>query len=161
MKKPASRLSGILTKLFLLDIVKGLLLTQSYLTKEKFTVQYPKVRPTLRPRFRGALRLIVDPEHGEELCIGCQLCEKACPDDCIVVTMEKRKDPGHNNFKTQHKSFEIDLSRCMWCDLCVEACPTAAIVSTEDYELACYNRDDMKYDITNLYGPLPKKVYTA
>ena len=156
-----SRLSDLLTKLFLLDIVKGLLLTGSYLPAKKFTVQYPRVRPRIRPRFRGALRLIVDPEHGEELCIGCQLCEKACPDFCIVVTMDKRKDPGHLNFKTKHKTFEIDLSRCMWCDLCVEVCPTAAIMTTDDFELASYNKEDMKFDITNLYGTIPKKVYTA
>ena len=156
-----SKLSNLFTKLFLLDLVKGLFLTQSYLTKTKFTVQYPKVKSQVKPRFRGALRLLIDPEHGEELCIGCQLCEKACPDYCIVVLMEKRKDPGHLNFKTRHKTFEIDLSRCMWCDLCVEVCPTGAIVSTEDYELATYDREDYKYDITQLYGDLPKKVYTS
>ena len=156
-----SRFSEALTRLFLLDFVKGMLLTQSYLTKEKFTVQYPKERLDLKPRFRGALRLIVDPEHGEELCIGCQLCEKACPDACIVVTMEKRADLGHLGFKTRHKSFEIDLSRCMWCDLCVEICPTAAIVSTEQFELACYDKEDQKYDITSLYGPIPQKHYTS
>ena len=157
----ASKLSELFTKLFLLDFVKGMVLTQSYLPKKKFTVQYPKVRPRIRQRFRGALRLLIDPEHGEELCIGCQLCEKACPDACIVVTMEKRKDPGHLAFKTRHKTFEIDLSRCMWCDLCVEVCPTAAIVSTEDFELATYNREDYKYDITKLYGLIPHKVYTS
>ena len=154
------RLSTLLSKLFLLDVVKGLLLTQSYLLKQKTTVQYPKVRPVLKERFRGALRLTRDPEYGEELCIGCQKCEKACPDACIVVTMEKRANPGHLAFKTRHKTFEIDLSRCMWCDLCVEVCPTDAIVSTDDFELACYDRRDMKFDITTLYGPIPKKVYT-
>src|SRR5262249_45961203 len=118
-------------------------------------------RPDIKPRFRGALRLIVDPEHGEELCIGCQLCEKACPDLCIVVTMEKRKDPGLLNFKTRHKTFEIDLSRCMWCGLYLEAHPTGAIMHTEDVELATYNRDDYKWDITKLYGAIPHKVYTS
>lgn len=153
--------SELLSRLFLLDLVKGLLLTQKYLPRKKFTVQYPRVRPALKPRFRGALRLLVDPEHAEELCIGCQLCEKACPDYCIVVTMEKRKDLGSLGFKTRHKTFEIDLSRCMFCDLCVEVCPTGAIVTTEDFELASYNKEDQKFDITKLYGPIPKKVYTA
>ena len=156
-----SRLSELFNRLFLLDFVKGMLLTSAHLGHDTFTVQYPKERIRTKPRFRGALRLICDPEHGEELCIGCQLCQKACPDDCINVTMEKRADPGHNNFKTRHKSFEIDLARCMWCDLCVEVCPTGAIVSTDDYELACYNRDDMKFDVTSLYGRIPKKVYTS
>jgi len=160
VKKPG-RLSELFTKLFLLDFVKGLMLTQRHAFHDTFTVQYPKERIKTKPRFRGALRLLVDPEHGEELCIGCQLCEKACPDLCIVVTMEKRKDPGLVNFKTRHKSFEIDLSRCMWCDLCVEVCPTGAIVSTDQYELACYNREDMKYDITSLYGRIPQKTYTS
>jgi len=157
----ASRLSELFTKLFLLDIIKGLSLTQSYLTKEKFTVQYPKVRLPVKKRFRGALRLLIDAEHGEELCIGCQLCAKACPDDCIVVQMEKRPDVGFLNLKTRHKTFEIDLSRCMWCDLCVEVCPTGAIVTTEQYELASYSKDDQKFDITALYGEIPKKVYTS
>ena len=154
-----SKLSDLLTKLFLLDVVKGLFVTQSYIPKEKFTVQYPRVREGVKPRFRGALRLLRDAEHGEELCIGCQLCAKASPDACIVVTMEKMT-PALLGFKTRHKSFDIDLSRCMWCDLCVEVCPTGAIVSTDDYELATYNREDYKYDITNLYGPIPHKVYT-
>lgn len=155
----ASKLSELLSKFFLLDLVKGMLLTQSYMTKDTFTVQYPQARLPVKPRFRGALRLIVDPEHGEKLCIGCQLCEKACPDACIVVTMDKRPDPGYMKLKTIHKTFEIDLSRCMWCDLCVEVCPTGAIVSTEDYELASFNKEDMKYDITALYGDIPKKAY--
>ena len=154
-----SKLGDLLTKLFLIDLIKGMLLTASYLPKQKFTVQYPKERPQLRQRFRGALRLVRDPEYGEELCIGCQKCEKACPDECIVVTMEKRADQGHLGFKTRHKTFEIDLSRCMWCDLCVEVCPTEAIVSTDDFELAAYDREDYRFDLTRLYGPIPKKVF--
>jgi len=156
------KLQNLLTKLFLLDLVKGMLLTQSYLTREKFTVQYPRTRLPVKTRFRGALRLLIDPEHGEELCIGCQLCQKACPDDCITVYMEKRPEgPRHLKLKTRHKTFEIDLSRCMWCDLCVEVCPTGAIVSTEDYELASFDKQDMRYDITALYGGIPKKIYTS
>ena len=154
------RLSRLLTELFLVDLIKGLFLTQRHLFKETFTVEYPKVKTQPKPRFRGALRLVKDPEYGEELCIGCQKCAKACPDDCIVTTMEKRADHGHLGFKTRHKTFEIDLSRCMWCDLCVEVCPTDAILATDDYELAGYDRRDQVFDITNLYGPIPKKVYT-
>ena len=74
--------------------------------------------------------------------------------------MEKRKDLGGLNFKTRHNTFEIDLLRCMWCDLCVEVCPTGAIVTTEDYELASYTKDDQQFDLTNLYGSIPKKIYT-
>ena len=152
-------LSGLLSRFFLVDFIKGMLLTGSYLPKEKFTVQYPKERLPVKPRFRGALRLLLDPEHGEELCIGCMKCDKACPDDCIVVTMEKVKEIGLLGFKTRHKTFEIDLSRCMFCDLCVEVCPTGAIVTTEDYELATYDKEDMKFDVTALYGDIPKKTY--
>ena len=51
-----------------------------------YTEQYPKVRPDVAPRFHGAPRLNMDPETHETLCIACNLCALACPEDCIDVS---------------------------------------------------------------------------
>ena len=49
-------------------------------------------------RFRGQPRLNVNPDTGESLCIVCNLCALACPEQLIVVKGErnpvtKRKEP--------------------------------------------------------------------
>jgi formate hydrogenlyase subunit 6/NADH:ubiquinone oxidoreductase subunit I len=43
------------------------------------------VRPEVAPRFHGAPRLNMDPETHDTLCIACNLCAIACPEDCIDV----------------------------------------------------------------------------
>ena len=71
---------SFLKKIFLVDLIKGLLLTFSYQRPSKnYTEQYPKVRPKVAERFRGAPRLNNDPDTGETLCIACNLCALACP----------------------------------------------------------------------------------
>jgi Na+-translocating ferredoxin:NAD+ oxidoreductase subunit B len=49
----------------------------------------------------------------EAWCIGCTLCIKACPVDCIVGT-----------HKQMHTVIEVD---CTGCELCVPACPVDCI----------------------------------
>ena len=56
----------LLKKIFMVDLIKGLLLTFSYQKpSENITEQYPKVRPKVSERFRGAPRLNCDPDTGE------------------------------------------------------------------------------------------------
>src|SRR2546428_8499651 len=80
----------LLKKIFLVDLIRGLFLTFSYQRPSlNYTEQYPKVRPKVAERFRGAPRLNNDPETGETLCIGCNLCALACPENLIVVGWER------------------------------------------------------------------------
>jgi NADH-quinone oxidoreductase subunit I len=80
---------SLLKKIFMVDLIKGLLLTFWYQRPSaNYTEQYPKVRPKIAERFRGAPRLNNDPDTGETLCIACNLCALACPTPCIELTQE-------------------------------------------------------------------------
>ena len=117
-----------------------------------YTEQYPAERPAVAERYRGAPRLNINPENGENLCIACDLCAVACPENLIVVG--STRDP-----KTKHKvltTFTYDLSRCMFCGLCEDACPVDALELTQDFELASYTREGAIWDRQMLEeGPQP------
>src|SRR5713101_3253502 len=92
------------------------------------------------------------PPANETLCISCDLCALACPENLIVVTSER-------NEKTRRKeltNFTYDLSRCMFCGLCEDACPTDALELTQDFELANYTREGAIWNREMLEkGPQP------
>jgi NADH-quinone oxidoreductase subunit I len=143
----------ILRKVFLLDLIQGLAVTFRYQhPKEIYTEQYPLERPKVAERYRGAPRLNANPDTEESLCISCDLCALACPENLIVVTSVR-------NEKTRRKelvNFTYDLSRCMFCGLCEDACPTDALELTQDFELASYSREGMIWDQKMLEkGPEP------
>jgi NADH-quinone oxidoreductase subunit I len=139
-----------LKRILFIDLLKGLLITFSYMFRRTYTEQYPTQRPQIAERYRGAPRLNLDPDSGETLCISCNLCALACPEDLIVVTAER--DP-----KTSRKilqEFTFDLSRCLFCGLCQEACPVNAIELTQYFELAAYDKNGSKWNKFKLeYGP--------
>ena len=97
---PKPTLTQKLKRFFMIDLIKGLGLTlevqhrradrkDSVAGKGIYTEQYPKVRPDVAPRFHGAPRLNMDPETHDTLCIACNLCAIACPEDCIdVIAMD-------------------------------------------------------------------------
>ncbi len=88
----------LLKKIFLVDLFQGLWVTfRNQHPKNIYTEQYPIQRPKVAERYRGAPRLNINPDNGETLCISCDLCAKACPENLIVVTsvrneQTKRKD---------------------------------------------------------------------
>jgi len=134
----------------------GLWTTLKHVVRPRVTMQYPEEKWVPYPRFRGLhqLRRYAD---GTEMCIGCSLCEAACPSDCIYVEPEEntegnRKSPGERYAKT----YDINMLRCIFCGYCVEACPTTAIVMTGDYELANYDRSDFIYHKERLLVAKPE-----
>jgi NADH-quinone oxidoreductase subunit I len=142
-----------LKRFFLGELLQGMWLTLKYnvgaLTdrdavagKGIYTEQYPKDRAQVAPRFHGAPRLNMDPETHESLCIACNLCALACPEDCIdVIVMDiEMTVAGKPRKKKVLDEFIFDTSRCMFCALCQEACPTACLELTQDFELATYSR---------------------
>jgi NADH-quinone oxidoreductase subunit I len=143
----------LLRKVFLIDLLQGLKVTFRYQDpKEIYTEQYPLERPQVAERYRGAPRLNMNPDTDETMCIACDLCALACPENLIVVSSER-------NEKTRRKeltNFTYDLSRCMFCGLCEDACPTDALELTQDFELASYDRQGWIWDRETLEkGPQP------
>jgi formate hydrogenlyase subunit 6/NADH:ubiquinone oxidoreductase subunit I len=153
VKTPTPTLAQKLKRFFFIDLIKGLGLTLKYnlgaftdkdavAGKGIYTEQYPKVRPDVAPRFHGAPRLNMDPETHDTLCIACNLCAIACPEDCIdVIPMDVEiVVAGKPRRKKVLDEFIFDTSRCMFCALCQEACPTSCLELTQDFELATYSR---------------------
>ncbi len=135
-----------LKRFLFLDILKGLWLTLRYTYTPVYTEQYPTERPKLAARYKGAPRLNNDPETGETLCIACDLCAQICPEDLIVVGVQR--DPESR--KKVLTTYTFDTSRCLFCGLCQEVCPTNAVELTQDFELATYDRSTMLWDRSRL-----------
>ena len=163
---PKATFAQKLKRFFMVDLIQGLGLTLRFnvgaLTdkdavagKGTYTEQYPKVRPKVAERYRGAPRLNNDPETGETLCIACNLCALACPEHCIEVGWE-RDTAGKKVLTT----YTFDISRCMFCGLCEDACPTPCLELTQDFELSLYGRKDMKWDRQKLEEGNQPVVYT-
>jgi NADH-quinone oxidoreductase subunit I len=143
----------LLRTIFLVDLMEGLRVTfRNQDPKRIYTEQYPAERPKMGERYRGAPRLNTNPETGETLCIACNLCATACPEQLIVVGSERNEQTRRKELTT----FTYDTSRCMFCGLCEDACPVDALELTQDFELASYTREGQIFDRRMLEeGPRP------
>ncbi len=95
-------------------------------------------------RYRGAPRLNMNPETGETLCIACNLCSLACPENLIVVGWH-RDDATRRKVLT---NFTYDTSRCMFLWI-VRGSPAPPIASNSRRTLrmaSCYSREGAIWD---------------
>jgi len=134
-------LADIIKKGAFVDILRGMSVTGTYFVVDKMTVEYPKEKLQVYPRFRGVQALLTDPATGDTKCVACMLCATICPSGCIDIVGEQTADG-----RSRPASFKLDLSRCVFCGFCEEVCPEASIVMTRHYELATFDKDDFYLD---------------
>ncbi len=129
-------------RFLLVDIVKGMALTAYYmLVKRAVTLNYPKQKGPISPRFRGE-HMLRRYESGEERCIACKLCEAICPAQAITIEAEPRPEDGSR----RTTRYDIDMTKCIYCGLCQEACPVDAIVEGPNYEYVGFTHEELLYD---------------
>jgi NADH-quinone oxidoreductase subunit I len=85
------------------------------LFKQTQTINYPTT-PIEKPKgYRGLI------EYGEESCIYCLKCEKACPPGSILFI--KTDNPSLNPKNKKSLLYQYNEHLCIYCGECVRACP--------------------------------------
>ena len=116
------------------------------------TVLYPYERPTFPENVRN------QHEIDWEKCIGCEICRKVCPNECIYfefVDVGAEYQPGPlrsemDGIKKQVRRPAVDVGHCLFCGDCEEFCPTDAYGFIDTIELADYSREDLYYHAEEL-----------
>jgi NADH-quinone oxidoreductase subunit I len=145
-----------LERIYLWNILKGMLITFSHIFKKKATISYPEEKRPFSPVFRG-LHVLNRDEEGRERCTACGLCAVACPAEAITMEAAERL-PGEENLYREEKyaaRYEINMLRCIFCGLCEEACPKDAIYLSETFTPANFARKNFIYGKNDLLIPNP------
>ena len=127
------------------DEIKGFGVTFKRLFRKDLTVEYPDERRPLEERFRGLPVLRTDPETEEAICVGCSMCERICPTQCISMEFIPA-DEGERDVVV----YTLDAGRCMYCGLCAKSCPVDAITMSNAFELSVTTRDGLIYQKSQL-----------
>lgn len=135
-------------------LLKGLGITLKHTFEREITQQYPEQMPVLPERFRGNLQLDF------EDCIACEMCTKVCPNN--VLSLDSVRDDKTNKKKLM--SYTIDFQYCMYCNFCVENCPKHCLYFDHNFELAAYDRKNIKKVYQRpqeLVTDLPEEIVAA
>jgi len=84
------------------------------------TVKFPKEPSPAPEGFRGKI------EYDREKCIGCGLCVRFCPSNCIHMK--------------ENKKIRINLTECTFCATCEEVCPVKCIKLSNNYDMVTIDR---------------------
>jgi formate hydrogenlyase subunit 6/NADH:ubiquinone oxidoreductase subunit I len=125
------------------------------------TVLYPhekaEVRRAMREGFRGQHSI----DWGR--CIGCSLCSRVCPNDCITVEkIEVVETASLRSIQDEKKGHitrpGVDTGRCLYCGFCGEFCPTSAWEYTTVVELAEPERQDLVLSAKQIRRPRDRET---
>ena len=144
-------------RLYMWNIIKGMLITFRHIFKKKATINFPEERRPFSPVFRG-LQILNRDEEGRENCTACGLCAVACPAEAITMEGAERKQGEEHLYREEKYAakYEINMLRCIFCGLCEEACPKDAVYLSETFAPANYQRKGFIYGKEDLLIPHPK-----
>ncbi len=126
------------------SLATGMKVTFKEFFTPKVTEQYPENRKTQHISARHHAKLVMPhDENGNNKCIACTMCEKACPNGSISIKAELLTDPKTGRKKKFLTEYDYDLGSCMFCLLCVNACPHDAIHFTNDFENSVFDRNKL------------------
>lgn len=127
------------------SLLTGLRVTLKEYFTPKSTEQYPENRKTtlhVAQRHRGRL-VFKRNEDGTHNCVACTMCEKACPNETILIKSEMVVNEETGRKKKQLVDYQYKLGDCMFCQLCVNSCNFNAIEFTNDFENSVFERDSL------------------
>jgi len=133
---------GLIRTIFFTEILKGLGLTFRHMFVRPITEEYPKRKRPLPDGYRGVI-VHLRYDDGIEKCVGCALCEAACPSHCITVVSGEDPETPQRRVASQ---YTLDVSKCVFCGFCVQACPVDALASSKEYEMATTNKRSLMMD---------------
>jgi NADH-quinone oxidoreductase subunit I len=136
-------------RLYIPEILKGMIITLKQFFKPKFTRQYPEEKWNPPDSFRGRPVLVLE-ENGVERCVACGLCSRVCP----ALAIEVQASETDLDKERYPLKFEINMLRCIYCGFCEEVCPEEAIIMSKEYELTFYNYEDSIFGKDKLLVPV-------
>lgn len=139
---------GFLERIYLPEILKGLWYSLKQLFQPTFTMMYPEEQWDPPAIFRGHPVLVKD--NGQERCVACGLCARACPPLAISMQAAEKENDAKERYP---EFFEINMLRCIYCGFCEEVCPEEAIVMSKDFDLVFQSREEAIYDKDRLLVP--------
>ena len=145
-----------LERLYLINIIKGMMITFSHMFKKQPTIKYPEQKREFSPVFRG-LHVLNRDEEGRERCTACGLCAVACPAEAITMEAAERVEGEEGLYREEKYAakYEINMLRCIFCGLCEDACPKDAIYLSETFAPANFTRKGFIYGKPDLLIPNP------
>ncbi|MEY4886151.1 MAG: NADH-quinone oxidoreductase subunit NuoI [Bacteroidota bacterium] len=147
---------NFMERLYLPNILMGMVITFKHIFKKKATIQYPEQKRPFSSVFRG-LHVLNRDEEGRERCTACGLCAVACPAEAITMEAAERKNGEEHLYREEKYAarYEINMLRCIFCGLCEEACPKDAIYLSETFAPANFSRKSFIYGKPDLLIPDP------
>ena len=136
-------------KIYIPEILRGLIITFKEIFQPKFTRLYPENKMDPTPVFRGR-PVLAQEENGIERCVACGLCARVCP----ALAIEVQAAETENEKERYPIKFEINMLRCIFCGFCEEACPEEAIIMSQDYEFTFLSYDDAIFGKDKLLTPI-------